>query len=88
MFKFVAMAAFIATTGCKHEEEELVCETVVECTDERESLCDPATVYEYPDGEIVEIRACTYITYESCFEKLVCTPQTTSSGNEEDQYRW
>ena len=56
----------VALMGCN---DEMVCDTTVECRDERESFCDPPSVQVFRDGETVELRACTYITYEHCFEE-------------------
>lgn len=64
------MLAVTALAACG--DEKIDCKTNIECTEEKESLCEPPAVREYPSGEVIEVRACTYITYEHCFEKTVC----------------
>ena len=61
----------ILLTGCG-DETELDCDTTVECSDERESLCDPPITEVYSDGTTTVVRSCVYATYEHCFEKTVC----------------
>lgn len=73
MIKIIMLVFALANFGC--DEEEMYCHTTIDCSDDKESLCDEPSVYEYDDGERVEIRSCTYITYESCFEKTVCKPE-------------
>ena len=58
--------------GCG-EEEERNCITTVECGDEKEMYCDEPVSTEFEDGTVVTLRACTYATYEHCFEKTECT---------------
>ena len=67
--KTLLVLMMVAALGC---DDELECSTTVECSDERESFCDPPSVEELKGGETVELRSCTYITYEHCFEKTVC----------------
>ena len=64
----VCLIMFLAACGDEFEE----CTTSLDCREEKESLCDPPTMKEFPNGEVVEVRSCTYITYEHCFEKTVC----------------
>ena len=71
--KYVTIALALMLSAC--DEEELQCHTTIDCSDDKESLCEAPVIHQYDDGEIIEIRACTYITYESCFEKTVCTPR-------------
>ena len=56
--------------GCG--EEERSCITTVECGDDKEMYCDEPVSSELEDGTILTVRACTYATYEHCFEKTVC----------------
>ena len=73
MIKVVVLVFALATFGC--EDEEMVCTSSVDCTDDKEMVCDLPVTHEYSDGEVVEVRACTYITYENCFERTVCKPK-------------
>lgn len=73
MIKVVVLVLALATFGC--EDEEMVCTSSVDCTDDKEMVCDLPVTHEYADGEVVEVRACTYITYENCFERTACKPK-------------
>ncbi len=73
MLRFALLTIALLALGCGDENME--CNTTIDCTDDKESICDAPTVHEYENGELVEIRACTYITYENCFEKTVCKPR-------------
>ena len=53
-------------------EEEKNCTTTVECGDEKEMFCDDPVSTEFEDGTVLTVRACTYATYEHCFEKTEC----------------
>lgn len=62
----------VATMLVACGDENLECKTEIECTEDKESICEPPSVREFPNGEFVEVRACVYATYEHCFEKTVC----------------
>lgn len=68
MMMVIAICSLLVACG---DLEEMECSTEIECSEDKESFCDPATIVEL-DGESVEVKACTYITYEHCFEKTVC----------------
>lgn len=67
---FVACLFWSLLFGCGDEFEE--CNTELDCREDKESLCDPPMTRELSSGDIIEVRSCTYITYEHCFEKTVC----------------
>ena len=69
-FLFVLCVSAICL-GCGEEERD--CTTTVECGDEKEMYCDEPVSTEFEDGTVVTLRACTYATYEHCFEKTECT---------------
>jgi hypothetical protein len=73
MLKMVLIVALLGCIGC--EDEEVLCTSSIDCTDDKEMVCDLPVTHEYANGEVVEIRACTYITYENCFERTVCKPK-------------
>jgi hypothetical protein len=56
--------------GC--DEEERSCTSTVECEDDREMFCDLPKSTTFDDGATLEVRACTYVTYEHCFESIRC----------------
>jgi len=60
--------------GCG-DDENVNCTMDVECSDEKEMLCDQPVMTRFEDGTMLEVRACTYITYEYCFEKTECRPE-------------
>ena len=66
----VVVCLILLLVACGDEFEE--CNTELDCREDKESLCEPPMMREFPNGEIVEVRSCTYITYEHCFEKTVC----------------
>ena len=57
--------------GCGDEGEN--CNTTVTCEDDLEMICEEPTVSEQKNGNTITIVACTYINYEHCFEKTVCS---------------
>ena len=59
--------------GCGEEDQEMNCETNVQCSDEKEMYCDEPVTTEFEDGTTLQLRACTYVTYEHCFEKTECS---------------
>jgi len=63
--------AVMLLLGCGDSGEN--CNTTLNCEDDIEMVCDPPTTSEDEDGNTVTIVACTYVTYEHCFEKTVCT---------------
>ena len=69
------MAALLFTTACGEEDVETVCETTVTCEDDKEMYCDEPVSTEFNDGTTLELRACTYATYEHCFERTQCKPR-------------
>jgi hypothetical protein len=71
MFKVVTLALIMAMTACGDDEGK-DCNTTVECSDEKEMVCDEPVTTEFNDGEVLTVRACTYITYEHCFESMIC----------------
>jgi len=73
MIKVIALTLSFMLFGC--EDEETVCTSSIDCTDDKEMVCDLPVTHEYADGEVVELRACTYITYENCFERTTCKPK-------------
>ena len=71
--KNVVFVAALVILGCGEEDTAgMECETTVECSDEKEMFCDEPVSTEFEDGTVVQLRACTYATYENCFEKTVC----------------
>lgn len=70
--KFMVVVLALVVFGCGEEDVNLECETTVECSDEKEMFCDEPVMTEFEDGTTVQLRACTYATYENCFEKTVC----------------
>ena len=73
MVKWALIVLALSFLAC--EEDDMVCNTTIDCSDDKESLCDAPVVHKYENGDVIEIRACTYITYENCFEKTVCHPR-------------
>lgn len=35
-------------------------------------VCDQPTEEKFENGDTVTVTACTYVTYEHCFERTVC----------------
>ena len=68
--KYVVLVLCLFLFAC--EEEEMKCKSELNCEDDLEMLCDPPTVSEDNEGNTVSVTACTYITYEHCFEKTIC----------------
>ena len=62
------------SAGCGDEDPTMVCETTVTCEDEKEMFCDDPVSTQFTDGTTLELRACTYATYEHCFERTECKP--------------
>lgn len=73
MLKMVLIVALLASIGC--DEEKMSCTSTVDCTDDKEMVCDLPVTHEYPNGEVIEVRACTYVTYENCLEQTICKPK-------------
>ena len=46
--------------------------SVIECSDDKEMVCDEPVAAEFDNGEVLTVRTCTYITYEHCFESMIC----------------
>lgn len=69
------MSALFFTAACGEEDVEMVCETTVTCEDDKEMFCDEPVSTEFNDGTTLELRACTYATYEHCFERTQCKPR-------------
>lgn len=67
--------ALIFAFGCGEEDIEMECETTVSCEDDKEMFCEDPVTTEFEDGTTLELRACTYATYEHCFEKTECKPR-------------
>ena len=59
----------ILFSGCDGGEN---CKTTITCEDDVEMVCEQPTVTEHKNGDTTTVTACTYITYEHCFEKTVC----------------
>ena len=60
---FFAIVICLALQGCPYQEnDDLECEKVMVCQDDRESYCDP------PEGEGC-IETCYYFVYEACWEE-------------------
>ena len=57
-------------SGCEEGEN---CKTTITCEDDLEMVCEQPTTRTHENGDTVKVTACTYITYEHCFEKTVCT---------------
>lgn len=70
----IAMTALLFAFGCG-EDENVECTSTVTCNDDKEMLCDEPTSTVLEDGTTLEVRACTYVTYEHCFEKVECKPR-------------
>lgn len=60
----------ILFSGCGEVGEN--CKTTITCEDDVEMVCDQPTITEHKNGNTTTVTACTYITYEHCFEKTVC----------------
>jgi hypothetical protein len=71
MFKVVTLALIMAMTACGDDEGK-DCTTTVECSDDKEMVCDEPVTAEFDNGEVLTVRTCTYITYEHCFESMIC----------------
>ena len=75
IMKIIIVIAAMLFFGCGEEDENRVCETTVTCEDDKEMFCDDPVTVEFEDGTSLEVRACTYATYEHCFEKTEYRPQ-------------
>lgn len=73
--KIIIVIAAMLFFGCDEEAESKVCETTVTCEDDKEMFCDDPVTVEFEDGTSLEVRSCTYATYEHCFEKTECKPK-------------
>ena len=73
--KAIVIVMALLFIGCGDEDENMVCETTVECTDDKELTCDEPVTTVFEDGTTLELRSCTYATYENCFERTECKPQ-------------
>ena len=73
--KLIIVIAALLFAGCYGENDDMVCTSDVVCNDDKEMLCEEPTSTEFEDGTVLEVRACTYITYEHCFEKTECKPK-------------
>ena len=69
--KYIVLVLCLSLFAC--DEEKVVCKTSLNCEDDVEMVCDEPSVSESDDGSTVSVTACTYITYEHCFEKTVCS---------------
>ena len=67
---FLTILFILLFFGCGENSEN--CETTISCEDDVEMVCDQPTKEEFENGDSVTVTACTYITYEHCFEKTVC----------------
>ena len=70
----MAMAVLVFL-GCGDEDENMECATTIDCSEDKEMVCDQPVSTELDDGTTIELRACTYITYEHCCEKTECSPR-------------
>ena len=70
--KTIFTVLLVLALGCGDETADRVCETTISCEDDKEMFCDEPVSTEFSDGTTLEVRACTYATYEHCFEKTVC----------------
>ena len=68
--RVVILILTLLFSGCEEGEN---CKTTITCEDDLEMVCDQPTTSEHESGDTITITACTYITYEHCFEKTVCT---------------
>jgi len=68
--RVVILILTLLFSGCEEGEN---CKTTITCEDDLEMVCDQPTTSEQENGDSITITACTYITYEHCFEKTVCT---------------
>ena len=75
MRTLVLSAALIFAFGCGEEDIDMEGETTLDCNDDKEMVCDLPVSTVLEDGTTLEVRACTYITYEQCFEKTECAPR-------------
>ena len=75
----IAIFSLIIFCGCE-ENDVISCVSNVECSDDKEMLCDEPATTTFEDGTILEVRSCTYVTYEYCFEKTECRPQEESDA--------
>jgi hypothetical protein len=73
--KAIVIVMALLFIGCGDEGENMVCETTVECTDDKELTCDEPVTTVFEDGTTLELRSCTYATYENCFERTECKPR-------------
>ena len=75
MKSLILILALGFSFGCGEEDVDMECETTVDCNDDKEMVCDHPVSTVLEDGTTLEVRACTYITYEQCFEKTECAPR-------------
>ena len=66
----IIIFSLLFLAGC--DEEERTCTSTVECSDDKEMVCDEPVSTTFEDGSSLEVRACTYVTYEHCFEQISC----------------
>lgn len=66
----IIIFSLLLLAGC--DEEERTCTSTVECSDDKEMVCDEPVSTTFEDGSSLEVRACTYVTYEHCFEQISC----------------
>ena len=70
----ILMLATALIFGCGDEDINMECETTVACEEDKEMFCEEPVSTEFTDGTTLELRACTYATYEHCFERTECKP--------------
>ena len=68
----MTLALIMTMAACGDDDEGKDCTTTVECSDDKEMVCDEPVTAEFNNGEVLTVRTCTYITYEHCFESMVC----------------
>ena len=73
--KAIVIVMTLLFIGCGDENEDMRCTSTVDCSDEKEMVCEEPSSTVLEDGTTLEVRACTYITYEHCFEKTECSPR-------------
>lgn len=66
----IIIFSLLFLAGC--DEEESNCTSTVECDEDREMSCNLPKSTTFEDGATLEVRACTYVTYEHCFESIRC----------------
>lgn len=65
----IALILILLFFGCDEGEN---CDTTITCEDDVEMVCDQPTEEKFENGDTVTVTACTYVTYEHCFERTVC----------------